>query len=97
MFAFRLQIVFWLSDVGEQKVTKAKQSLSGPCQRPGSVPIVQLAKKAESAPLLLDLVGRQFGRRGILDHRSAPIQEETNREQYCDERQEAHASPPGMR
>jgi len=75
MFAFRLQIVFWLSDVLEQEVTKAKQSLSGTCQRPGPVPIVQLAKEAESAPL----------------------QEETNREQYCDERQEAHANPPVMR
>jgi hypothetical protein len=85
MLVFRLQIVFWLSDVSEKEVTKAKQSLSGPRQRPDPVPIVQLAKEAQSAPLLLDLVGGQFGRRGLLDHRSAPIQEETNREQYCDE------------
>jgi hypothetical protein len=77
--------VLWIGDISEQEVAKLEEAGPGARQRPDPVLIVQLAKKAEFAPLLLDLLGRQLGRRGLLARRSAPIQEETNREDYRDE------------
>jgi hypothetical protein len=86
MLESSLQRVPRIGDIREQEVAKVEQTGPGACERPDPVLVVQLAKKAKFTPLLLDLLGRQLGRRGFLAQRSAPIQKETNREHYRDER-----------